>query len=86
MLLFKILLATSKGDIRTVEEIVTENNVDLTQGDYDNRTPLHLACSEGHEQLVRFIVEYNKKLPSDWINKKDRFNNSPLDDAIRYGH
>jgi ankyrin repeat protein len=30
----------------------------LSVGDYDNRTPLHVACCEGHSDLVRADGEY----------------------------
>ena len=29
----------------------------MSQGDYDNRTALHVAASEGHLESVAFLVE-----------------------------
>ena len=55
---------------------------DLSVGDYDLRTPLHLAASEGHRETVRFLVEEAKVD----TKRKDRFGNSPLEDARREGH
>jgi len=49
--------------------------------DYDRRTPLHVAASEGHLDLCKFLVEHGAK-----INRSDRWGGSPLDDAHRHRH
>jgi len=54
-------------------------NIDFDEHDYDKRTPLHLAASEGHVDIVKFLVE---TVGVD-VNPMDRFNYTPLDDAIR---
>lgn len=55
----------------------------MCKGDYDARTALHLACSEGHFSIVQYFIEngYFKD-----ILVKDRWGNTPLDDAIREKH
>lgn len=44
------------------------SGADMSQGDYDNRTALHLAASEGHMESVMFLVEKCKVK----INPQDR--------------
>ena len=43
--------AASVGDIRTLQRLLSEQR-DLEAGDYDGRTPLHLAAAEGHTEVV----------------------------------
>ena len=50
------------------------------QEDYDFRTPLHLAASNGHLNVVRFIVDI---VGAEMINPTDRWNGTPYDDAVR---
>lgn len=56
---------------------------DLLKVNFDKRTALHLAASNGHLETVRFLLEsdvlYN-------INVVDRWMGTPYDDAIREGH
>jgi ankyrin repeat protein len=61
--------------------VLAENKVDLSVGDYDGRTPLHLAACSGHTS----IIEYLLKNESVIVNAVDRFGGTPLDDAIRHG-
>ena len=48
-------------------------------GDYDLRTPLHLAASNGHFKTVRYLVE---KCGVE-VNCKDRWGSTPLNDAAK---
>ena len=55
--------------------------VDLDIKDYDRRTALHVAASEGHIEVVKLLLNAGASpLP------KDRFNNTPFDDATRGNH
>jgi tRNA A-37 threonylcarbamoyl transferase component Bud32 len=50
--------------------------------DYDRRTALHVAASEGHLSVCQMLLEdYKAK-----INRSDRWGGSPLDDAHRHRH
>ncbi|CAB9515120.1 Adenylate kinase [Seminavis robusta] len=49
--------------------------------DYDRRTPLHIAASEGHLEICQFLVEKGAR-----INRSDRWGGSPLDDSHRQRH
>ena len=52
---------------------------DLNQGDYDKRTPLHLACCENQLNTVKFLIE----VCNCDKDVKDRWGNTPLKDAER---
>ena len=57
------------------------NDADLNETDYDGRTGLHLAASEGHLEAVKLLVQIGVHL-----NPKDRWGGTPLDDARRENH
>ena len=63
--LFLLLVAPAHGD----------------HGDYDQRTALHLAASDGHFDVVVCLVEELQADPSPL----DRWGGTPLDDALRTG-
>lgn len=54
----------------------------MTLSDYDGRTALHLASAEGHVECVEFLLE----LCNVDHNIKDRWGNTPLDEATNFGH
>lgn len=47
----------------------------------DGRTALHIACCEGDVQVVRHLLQMGAI-----VHAKDRFNRTPLIDAIEYDH
>jgi len=49
-------------------------------GDYDNRTPLHLAACGGSLEICQLLVEHGARL------EQDRFGCLPIHDAVRYAH
>jgi len=51
--------AASKGDIALLREL-TDRGHDPSQGDYDKRTPLHLAASENQLEAMRFLIDEAK--------------------------
>eukprot|EP00003_Mantamonas_plastica_P013198 TRINITY_DN2315_c0_g2_i3.p3 TRINITY_DN2315_c0_g2~~TRINITY_DN2315_c0_g2_i3.p3 ORF type:complete len:201 (-),score=76.39 TRINITY_DN2315_c0_g2_i3:810-1412(-) len=55
--------------------------MDINLNDYDDRTALHLAASEGHVDAVKLLLHFGSN-PSP----VDRFGGTPLDDAIRHQH
>ena len=58
--------AASNGNIRTLERLVSEQR-DLQNGDYDMRTPLHLASAEGQLEAVQFLLKQGvKPIPDRW--------------------
>ena len=49
--------------------------------DYDGRSALGLAASEGHNDAVRYLIDHGAD-----FNHRDARGNSPLEDAIREGN
>lgn len=54
-----------------------QKGVNLNQGDYDRRTPLHVGCGAGRVDIVRFLVE----VAGVKVNPVDRWGATPLNDA-----
>ena len=52
---------------------------DFSLPDYDLRTPLHLACSQGNYDAVKMLLEHGAS-----VHSKDRFGHTPLIDAVRF--
>merc|ERR1712204_137132 len=76
--LVSILFAASIGD-KTALARAFLGGMDMNMADYDQRTALHLACCEGHVGCVKFLLE---TCGVD-INVKDRWGQTPLDEASR---
>ncbi|MBC3942438.1 ankyrin repeat domain-containing protein [Sphingomonas sp. DOAB1063] len=55
-------------------------SVDVNLADYDGRTALHLAASEGRADVLRYLLALGAAKGST-----DRWDNTPLDDARRNG-
>ena len=71
--------AASNGNIRTLESLVSQQR-DLQTGDYDIRTPLHLASAEGQFEVVKFLLDHGvKPIP-------DRWGGYPISDARNNNH
>jgi len=74
----ELIWAASAGDLRAIRRLVAQG-IPLDIADYDRRTPLHLAAAEGHLEVVQYFIAQKAKL-----NPRDRWGNSPLDEAIRH--
>jgi ankyrin repeat protein len=73
--------AAARGDIDRMRDLRAAGR-NLSQGDYDERTALHLGASEGKLEIVQFLILEGKTDP----NCADRWGGTPLDDAARHGH
>ena len=73
------LWAASQGDVRALRRL-HEEQVNLEEGDYDKRTPMHLAAAEGHASALQFLLDHGVKPIAD------RWGGEPLSDAKAGGH
>ncbi|XP_054758960.2 L-asparaginase-like [Lytechinus pictus] len=69
--------AARNGDLNAIKHM-QKAGANLSGADYDGRTALHLAASEGHTEVVRFLLENGCP-----IYALDRFGNTPFMDSIR---
>ena len=72
--------AAYQGDLNEIRRLVA-SGVNLDEADYDGRTCIHLAASEGKADVVKFLIAKNVN-----ISPKDRWGGTPDDDAKRHGH
>ncbi|KAH6800845.1 hypothetical protein C2S52_001309 [Perilla frutescens var. hirtella] len=70
----------SRGDRVGLNEMLRKDMSPNVQ-DYDKRTALHLAASEGHASIVELLLAYNAD-----VNLRDRWQRTPLADAKLYEH
>lgn len=72
--------AAVEGDLTEMRRLVAGGlSPDVT--DYNGRSALHLAASEGRQKVVQYLLELGVNL-----NQVDSWGNTPLDDAIRHKH
>ncbi|KAF9934594.1 hypothetical protein FBU30_001358 [Linnemannia zychae] len=53
------------------------DSIGMNMGDWEGRSPLHIACSAGHLDVVRFLLSHGAS-----IHVRDRLNHTPLYDAV----
>ena len=74
--------SSALGKLDSLKKLLGEDRL-TTEGDYDLRTPLHLAASEGRTACVGFLVE---RMDQANLSPVDRFGGTPLSDAVRHKH
>ncbi|CAN1827547.1 Potassium channel SKOR [Linum perenne] len=72
--------SVARGDSDFLKRILA-NGVDPNSKDYDHRTPLHVAASEGLFLMAKLLVEAGAS-----VFTKDRWGNTPLDEGRRCGN
>ncbi|XP_076284014.1 glutaminase isoform X6 [Lasioglossum baleicum] len=76
-----LLFSAASGDVTALRRHRL-SGMDMTLSDYDGRTALHLAASEGHIDCVEFLIE-QCAVPD---SPKDRWGKRPIDEAETFGH
>nr|XP_056707226.1 60 kDa lysophospholipase [Euleptes europaea] len=72
--------AAKTGDLDALKAL-QNMGANLSSGDYDGRTPLHVASCEGNLELVTYLLESGAT-----VYAKDRFGATPLMNAIKFRH
>ena len=52
-----LLFHAFNGELREIKMSLA-NGIDLNFKDYDDRTALHLACAEGHQRIVEYLLKH----------------------------
>ncbi|XP_078732548.1 uncharacterized protein LOC144947220 isoform X4 [Lampetra fluviatilis] len=73
----KLHKAAASGDLEKLKRLLKKG--DVNQLDKQNRTPLHLACANGHSDVVFFLLQNNFVK----LNLCDNDNRSPLMKAVQ---
>ena len=73
----RAIWAASTNDVWTLRQLY-EAGSDFNLGDYDHRTPLHIAAAEGHLEASEFLIDHGAQ-----VNPKDRWGQTPANDAAR---
>lgn len=72
--------AAAADDVHMLQ-LLKDAEVDLNLKDYDSRYALHLAASKGRLRAISYLIS----ICAD-PNVKDRWDNTPVEDALKNGH
>lgn len=76
----ELIRSSSHGDLDEILRLEAEGvNPDIS--DYDGRTPLHLAACENQIEVVKHFIQKEVQL-----SPKDRWGNTPLEDAKKFNN
>ncbi|KAL6854518.1 hypothetical protein J3F83DRAFT_754789 [Trichoderma novae-zelandiae] len=65
--------AAGEGHVRVVEKLLSDPRVNVYTKDVQNRTPLHWAAINGHDDAIRYLVEQGAR-----VNDVDNSGQTPL--------
>lgn len=71
----ELMWAAATGDLKGVVHMLSRG-LDVNGGDYDERTPLHLAAVEGHAKVVRYLLDEGADPEAT-----DRWGRRPIDES-----
>jgi glutaminase len=74
---YMFMEAVFKNNVKRVTKYL--NHIDINRSDYDSRTAMHIACSDGNIRMISLLLEHNAS-----PNSKDRWGNTPIDDLERF--
>ncbi|KAK0405514.1 hypothetical protein QR680_018032 [Steinernema hermaphroditum] len=77
-----LFFAVRVGDISEIKRYILKG-YRLDEADYDDRTVLHVAASEGLPHILHYLLE---KWPTSSIDMRDRFGQTPLNNAVTFDH
>ncbi|XP_036390576.1 glutaminase liver isoform, mitochondrial [Megalops cyprinoides] len=76
--IMNILLSAYRGDVQSLRRYFL-SGADMNAVDYDGRSALHVAASEGHLEVIMFLIEN----AGVHFSANDRWGNTPLQEAVR---
>ena len=71
--------ASAAGDVAEMRRLASV--VDVNVPNYEQRSPLHLAASDGCIEAIKLLVELGAR-----VSPTDKWGNTPLDAAMQQGH
>eukprot|EP00186_Timspurckia_oligopyrenoides_P000119 CAMPEP_0182443668 /NCGR_PEP_ID=MMETSP1172-20130603/2344_1 /TAXON_ID=708627 /ORGANISM="Timspurckia oligopyrenoides, Strain CCMP3278" /LENGTH=1106 /DNA_ID=CAMNT_0024639021 /DNA_START=28 /DNA_END=3348 /DNA_ORIENTATION=- len=80
MLSMQMMVSIRNGSVDDVNKLL-ERGANVRFCDYDHRTALHIAASEGKTEIAKLLIEKGALL-----DVRDRWASTPLHDAQRAGH
>ncbi|KAF3337833.1 potassium channel KOR2-like protein [Carex littledalei] len=75
--------AAYHGDLHHLKGLINAG-ADPSKSDYDGRTALHVATCKGYEEIVKFLIQRGTNV--NYVNCVDSFGNTPLLEAVKFGH
>ena len=75
-----MLDAAASGEITKLTSILSDGT-DINECDHYGRTAMHLACAEGHLQMVAYLINLRAN-----VSGEDKSGREPLNEAIENGH
>lgn len=61
------------GDLKTIQELIAQGQVDVKDKDEFGSTAMHLAAEEGHDQIVQYLIDHGVD-----VNAKDDLDRTPI--------
>eukprot|EP01023_Acetabularia_acetabulum_P006292 TRINITY_DN12628_c1_g1_i3.p1 TRINITY_DN12628_c1_g1~~TRINITY_DN12628_c1_g1_i3.p1 ORF type:complete len:361 (+),score=47.93 TRINITY_DN12628_c1_g1_i3:31-1083(+) len=77
----ELIFFAGVNDVSRCQQIVQTWNIDVSEkycSDYDQRTPLHIACAEGAFSTAQWLMDKGAS-----VNALDRFKRTPLEEAVQ---